>query len=186
MLLGEVLPDTRAFDGCEGVTVYTDSDDRQTFLFVEFFQSKEHQQRYVKWRTETGVMAQLGENAGRPAASPLFRRYRSLTKTKSQLRTQREGCNCPVEPLHCRRCPSPPERASGRMRSAPPSAKGAWARFIALATRSSTAPLRSRYSPKNSRKTKQNPYSWTNDGLLVFTQESPQTKFRHLDDRARW
>ena len=60
-LLREILPDTRAFDGCEGVTVYTVSDDRQTFLFVEFFQSKEHQQRYVQWRTETGVMAQLVE-----------------------------------------------------------------------------------------------------------------------------
>ncbi len=54
-----IFPDTRAYDGCRGVTGYLSSDDGQTFQFVEFWDTKPHYERYLAWRTETGAVAQL-------------------------------------------------------------------------------------------------------------------------------
>lgn len=57
--LASAFPDTRAYEGCRGITAYTSTDDGQSIVFVEFWESKAHYERYLAWRTETGVMAQL-------------------------------------------------------------------------------------------------------------------------------
>ncbi len=57
--LAALLPGTRAFEGCQGLTTYQDLEDGQTLVAVEHWDSKEHYERYLAWRTETGAMAQL-------------------------------------------------------------------------------------------------------------------------------
>ena len=57
--LAELLPDT-AYDGCKGVEIYEDEDKEGSILFVEHWESRGHQEKYAAWRTDTGVMAQLG------------------------------------------------------------------------------------------------------------------------------
>jgi quinol monooxygenase YgiN len=53
------FPDTRAYDGCQGITAYLNVDDDRTLVFVEHWDTKEAHQRYTAWRRETGVGAEL-------------------------------------------------------------------------------------------------------------------------------
>ena len=53
------LPETRAYDGCRDITAYLASEDRRTFVFVEHWDSSEHYEKYLAWRTETGVLKEL-------------------------------------------------------------------------------------------------------------------------------
>ena len=56
--LTTILPDTRAFDGCQDLRVYLE-DEGAKILFIEYWESAEHYQRYLSWRTETGVLDEL-------------------------------------------------------------------------------------------------------------------------------
>lgn len=55
-----IAPDTRAYDGCELFDIYTDADRPGRVLFYEIWESKEKQQQYLAWRTETGLVEKLG------------------------------------------------------------------------------------------------------------------------------
>jgi quinol monooxygenase YgiN len=55
----ERLPETRAFEGCQGLTPYLEVDDGRTIVVVERWDSKEAHQKYMAWRAESGVRAQL-------------------------------------------------------------------------------------------------------------------------------
>lgn len=57
--LPPLFPGTRAYDGCRGITAYTCADDGQTFVFVEYWESKAHYERYLAWRTETGALTEI-------------------------------------------------------------------------------------------------------------------------------
>jgi quinol monooxygenase YgiN len=57
-LLKQLLPETRAYDGCQEVAVYLNEDGR-TFVYFEMWDSKSHYERYLAWREETGVLAEL-------------------------------------------------------------------------------------------------------------------------------
>jgi quinol monooxygenase YgiN len=59
-LLKKVLPDTRAYDGCQGIDIYGNTDDPCNLVFYENWDSRKHYESYLAWRTETGVMDQLG------------------------------------------------------------------------------------------------------------------------------
>ena len=50
----EILPDTRNFDGCEGITLCTDAEDSGRLYLVEKWASKEHYEKYHHWRAERG------------------------------------------------------------------------------------------------------------------------------------
>ena len=52
--LKAILPDTRAFDGCNGLTVHTDEQDPNHMIFVEQWDSGDHYRKYLAWRTEPG------------------------------------------------------------------------------------------------------------------------------------
>ena len=67
--LTEILPDTRSFDGCQDLKVYIEGDG-EAMVFIEYWDSAEHYQRYLSWRTETGVLNRLVE---RLAAPPVIR-----------------------------------------------------------------------------------------------------------------
>ena len=56
--LTTILPDTRAFDGCQDLRVYLE-DGGAKILFIEYWESAAHYQRYLSWRTETGVLDEL-------------------------------------------------------------------------------------------------------------------------------
>ena len=56
----ELLPDTRAYDGCLSVDVYQDQDNPGYICLVEDWESKVHQQRYQAWRDESGIAEVVG------------------------------------------------------------------------------------------------------------------------------
>jgi len=57
--LKDGLPDTRAAEGCEGLTVYTNLDDRSNLVLVEHWNSKQQYEKYRAWRAEKGDHARL-------------------------------------------------------------------------------------------------------------------------------
>ncbi|NQU49082.1 MAG: antibiotic biosynthesis monooxygenase [Planctomycetes bacterium] len=58
--LHKILVDTRAFDGCLDVSVWTNESDADKVWIYEEWQTREHQAAYVKWRGDTGNTAHLG------------------------------------------------------------------------------------------------------------------------------
>ena len=63
--ISDLLPDTRAFEGCQDLKVYVEGDG-EAIVFIEYWDSVEHYQRYLNWRTETGVLAELVEMLDEP------------------------------------------------------------------------------------------------------------------------
>ena len=70
----KILPDTRAFAGCEGLDVLTNADDPTIFVFNERWQSQEHYQKYFAWRTENGSMNAFGAYLAGPPTVRYFNR----------------------------------------------------------------------------------------------------------------
>lgn len=68
----ELVPVTRAYDGCEGCQVYVDQDDPTRFSIVETFASRAHYERYFAWRQERGDLDSLGELLSGPPAIGFF------------------------------------------------------------------------------------------------------------------
>ena len=58
-LFVEVLPDTRAYNGCEGLNVHLNQDDGNNLVIVERWQSRPHYEKYFAWRQETGLIDRL-------------------------------------------------------------------------------------------------------------------------------
>jgi quinol monooxygenase YgiN len=59
-LLGEALPDTRAFEGCELIEAYTDADNPDTIMLWERWATRENYEAYMAWRQENGMAEMLG------------------------------------------------------------------------------------------------------------------------------
>ncbi len=62
----EILPDTRAYDGCIGVETLQGQDDAEELVLVETWESRAHYEKYFAWRQETGLVARLGEMVAGP------------------------------------------------------------------------------------------------------------------------
>ncbi len=73
-LLKELLPDTRAYAGCQGIDIYGNIDDTGNLVFYERWDSREHYQKYLAWRTETGVVDQLSAKLTAPPNIRYFAR----------------------------------------------------------------------------------------------------------------
>ena len=58
-LMNEILPDTRAYDGCQGVHVHTNLDAPNDLALVEYWDSRVHYEKYLAWRAETGVLEKI-------------------------------------------------------------------------------------------------------------------------------
>ncbi len=54
-----LLPDTRNFEGCEGVTLCTDSEDSGRLFLVEIWASIEAYEKYHHWRAERGDLQKI-------------------------------------------------------------------------------------------------------------------------------
>ena len=58
--LDEILPDTRAREGCQEIDASFDLDDPGSLVLVSRWDSKAHHLSYVAWRDETGVHEKIG------------------------------------------------------------------------------------------------------------------------------
>ena len=56
--LKSALPDTRAFDGCISVDTYIEQS-TNTIHLIEDWKTLEHQQKYLEWRVQTGLLDML-------------------------------------------------------------------------------------------------------------------------------
>ena len=70
--LDEILPDTRAYDGFQSLDVYFNTDGTGNMVMVEFWDSRAHYEKYLNWRTETGVMDKVGAMLAEPPSIRYF------------------------------------------------------------------------------------------------------------------
>ena len=71
----ENFSDTRAFDGCEGLDVYRDQDNPTSIVLHQQWESKNHYEKYLAWRTESGFFGRFAENLSEP---PSIRYYDNI------------------------------------------------------------------------------------------------------------
>jgi quinol monooxygenase YgiN len=64
------LPDTRAYDGFESLTVHQNQEDPTAFLVWELWNTRQNYETYLAWRTETGALSDL---VAMLASPPSFR-----------------------------------------------------------------------------------------------------------------
>jgi len=55
-----MLPETREYDGCQGIDAFGNLEDGSNLVLHERWDSREHHEKYLAWRTETGGMEKLG------------------------------------------------------------------------------------------------------------------------------
>lgn len=55
----EIFPDTRAFNGCRGIVLQINQDEPANMILAEEWETREDHQKYLAWRTETGVVARI-------------------------------------------------------------------------------------------------------------------------------
>lgn len=77
----EILPVTRRFDRCRDVSVYGNKDEGQ-FVLVERWDSREHHEKYMAWRTERGDIDKLGELL---AVAPSIRYFEDIKAWQIEL-----------------------------------------------------------------------------------------------------
>ena len=58
-LMREILADTRAFDGCEGISVHRNQDDEAGILLIEHWDTRPQYEKYLKWREDNGTLAKI-------------------------------------------------------------------------------------------------------------------------------
>ncbi len=64
----EILPDTRNFEGNEGIEIYFDTEETDVMVLVERWREPEDYHKYHEWRVSTGVIDKLRTFlAGRPS-----------------------------------------------------------------------------------------------------------------------
>lgn len=63
-----IVPDTRAFDGCEQVAVFRNQDDPDQLSIVETFTTRAQYDAYFNWRLERGDLGPLVELIVAPPA----------------------------------------------------------------------------------------------------------------------
>jgi len=72
--MAEILPESRAYDGCRAMDVYFDTEDAAKLVLIEHWDSRSHHEKYLGWRTETGVMAKIGGMLAGPPSIRYFER----------------------------------------------------------------------------------------------------------------
>jgi quinol monooxygenase YgiN len=72
--LAEILPDSRKYEGCKGMEVYFNTEDEDNMILLERWDSRQHHEKYLGWRTETGVMDKLGGMLAGPPSIRYFER----------------------------------------------------------------------------------------------------------------
>jgi quinol monooxygenase YgiN len=52
-VLGEALPHTRAYDGCQGVDCVENADDPNNLIIIDKWESRAQYDKYAAWRAES-------------------------------------------------------------------------------------------------------------------------------------
>jgi len=74
-LMRDILGDTRAYDGCEGITVQRNLDEPAKVMLIEHWQTREQYDKYLAWREENGSLGKIGELLDGP---PSIRYYSNI------------------------------------------------------------------------------------------------------------
>jgi len=53
--LAQVFPETRSYDGCQGIDAHFNMDNPGNMVMLEQWESRGHHDKYIQWRTETGI-----------------------------------------------------------------------------------------------------------------------------------
>ena len=72
--MAEIIPDTRTYDGCQGIDVYFNTEDTISMIAVEKWDSRTHYEKYHTWRKETGVLDKIGSMLSGPPNTRYFER----------------------------------------------------------------------------------------------------------------
>jgi quinol monooxygenase YgiN len=72
--MAEILPGSRAYDGCQAIDVYFNTEEEGNMILVEYWDSRPHHEKYLGWRTETGVMDKIGGMLAGPPRMRYFER----------------------------------------------------------------------------------------------------------------
>jgi len=62
----DLLVDTRAFEGCEEISVLADQDNPNRILVLEQWATRASYDAYLKWRTERGDMDNIAKVSTEP------------------------------------------------------------------------------------------------------------------------
>lgn len=71
-LFKDILGDTRTYEGCLGIEAQRNQEDPANIVLIERWETRGHHEKYLAWRTETGVMETLGAMLAGP---PSIRYY---------------------------------------------------------------------------------------------------------------
>ena len=71
-MMKQLLPETRAYDGCEGIEVTQNQDDSNNIVLIEKWASRDHYEKYFAWRTERGDIDTLGATLTGPPSIRYF------------------------------------------------------------------------------------------------------------------
>jgi quinol monooxygenase YgiN len=74
-LFADALGDTRKYDGCVRIDVLENQDKAGNLILVEEWATRPHYEKYLAWRTETGLVDKLG---GFLAGPPSIRYFEQL------------------------------------------------------------------------------------------------------------
>ena len=74
-IIKEIAPDTRAYDGCQLFDIWKDEDNPGRVLFYEIWDSRRHQETYLGWRTETGLMDRIGAYLAAPPTISYYDKF---------------------------------------------------------------------------------------------------------------
>lgn len=67
-----ILPDTRAYQGCQGLDLLVDQDAPERLVVLETWESRAHYERYLAWREESGTVAEVGPMLAAPPTVRYF------------------------------------------------------------------------------------------------------------------
>ena len=70
--LKEILPDTRSFEGCQGVQLYENKESPTKMIIHSKWISEEADKKYMAWRTETGVFDKVAPMLTDPPSLELY------------------------------------------------------------------------------------------------------------------
>lgn len=72
--MAEILPDTRAYDGCQRIDLYFNTEDTGGMVLVEHWDSRAHYEKYRAWRDGTGFLDRIGAMLAGPPKLRYFER----------------------------------------------------------------------------------------------------------------
>ena len=68
----KILPDTRAYKGCQGVQLYQSKETPTKFTIHAKWVSEEVQKKYMAWRIETGELDNLTQMISEPPSIQFY------------------------------------------------------------------------------------------------------------------